>query len=222
MRENHDLSHDVLLAKLLEINREQCEPPLPTEEVAGIARSVSGNTNVQSGRQKRKVRKTQVEFYVSATADPIPVADLLQKQVSVYQSCLAKTPLTAVTIGGCLETFRTGGNSKELIDAIRKEPEKEKRSDLKKKLHAVVFGSEPQEERKAATCTPNGIIVLDFDGIPAEEMGSAKEAIEKIDYVFAVCLSAKSQRLRDREVSATAGQFVIIKFFTNLFFEGIC
>jgi hypothetical protein len=94
-----------------------------------------------------------------------------------------------MTLGKVVETFQVGGASVGLINAIRNEPEKEKRDELKKKIPAVVFGSEPQAERKNTACTPNGILCLDFDNIPKDELESAKKAIAAVPYVFVVGLS---------------------------------
>ena len=195
-RVEEGLSGNALRMKLLKINREQCELPLPENEVARIAESVDRadvsdkTTNAHHGQpRKASNRKKGTEYFVSAATDPIPVEELLQKEVSYYPNCLTNKPTGVTTIDECLETFWAGGKSETQILAVRNEPDKAKRNELKKGLHAIVFGSEPQEERKAAACKPNGIIVLDFDGIPSEELKSAKEAIAAIDYVFAVCLS---------------------------------
>ena len=94
-----------------------------------------------------------------------------------------------LAIGGVLQWFRTSGKSKALIEAVRSEPDKEKRNALKQTIHAVVFGSEPQTERKASACKQNGVLCLDFDHIPADTLESAKKTIAAVPYVFAVGLS---------------------------------
>ena len=83
-----------------------------------------------------------------------------------------------------------------MIEAVRSETDKEKRSKLKKEtLPCVVPGSEPQTQRDNVHCTPNGIICLDFDGIPSDELESAKQAIAEVAYVFTVSLSVSGNGL---------------------------
>ena len=97
------------------------------------------------------------------------------------------------SICGVLSAFRTGGKSKALIESVRSEPDKEKRNALKQTIHAVVFGSEPQEQRNNDACEKagrNGVICLDFDHIPADALESAKKTIVEVPYIFAVGLSA--------------------------------
>ena len=94
-----------------------------------------------------------------------------------------------------LEWFRADTKAKELIDAIRAEPDKDRRSELKKTLHAVVFGSEPQIARNSAACVANGILCLDFDDIPLDKLESARQVIAALPYVFAVSLSASGNGL---------------------------
>ncbi len=91
--------------------------------------------------------------------------------------------------------FRTGGKSRNVIETIRNEPDKGKRNELKKQLPAVVFGSEPQAERNNAACKPNGILSLDLDNIPKDELESAKKTIEALSYVIAVFLSVSGNGL---------------------------
>ena len=199
LRRKFGLSGKALLTQLLEINRGKCSPPLPADEVAAIAKSVNGSpidgASVQSKKPKTPKEKSQTTYYISATADPVPVADLLKKEVSIYQNCYSNTPTRTSNIGTILQGFKTGGNSKVQILAVRNEPDKEKRSELKKGLYAITFSSEPQAERKIAACKANGIVVLDFDNIPAEELESAKAEIAAVDYVFAVCLSVSGRGL---------------------------
>ena len=193
------LTGDTLETMLRELNQTKCIPPLPDSEVTAIARSIS-KANIPKGCEKVgsknvRAKKSHSITYSVSTADPISVENLLQKEVSIYASCRESQPIRTSTIGIILDTFRTGGRSKELIDAVRNETDKDKRSELKKRLPAIVFGSDPQEGRKAALCQSNGMICLDFDNIPQEELELAKEKIAKVDYVVAVGLSVGGQGL---------------------------
>ena len=194
LRSKFGLTGADLDAALSEVNQAKCTPPLDKSEVVGIARSI-GKTGMPAGektpkRGKKASKPTHRTVYTVSPSDTFePVAELLQKEVCIYQDCYAKTPIWTGAIHEVLEGFKTGGKSGALIDTIRNTADKDERNELKKKLHAVVFASEPQEERKATACIPNGILCLDFDGIPAEELGLAKAKFWEVPYVFAVGLS---------------------------------
>ena len=99
------------------------------------------------------------------------------------------------TIGRILRTIRTDGKVKERIEAIRGEPDKDKRDELKKTLPCIVFGSEPQTERKAAACVPNGLLGVDVDGVEEGKLEALKKMIAEIPYVWVVCLSVSGRGL---------------------------
>ena len=200
LRKKFGLMDDALRTKLSEINQAKCTPPLSEGEVTTIARSINkANTGDAAKRSSAKApkskKKHRTEYFVSTKPEPVDAKEIRSKEVSVYQHCRTNAPVCTLTIGKILRAFRTGRNSKELIDSIRTEPDKDKRGELKKQLHAVVFGSEPQAERKAALCKPNGVLCLDFDNIPMEELEAAREAIAMVPYVFAVALSVSGTGL---------------------------
>lgn len=145
---------------------------------------------------KSKIPKKRVEYHVSTQADAIPVVTLLAKEISVYKDCRTNTPnKESLTIGKTLEAFKKGMKAGDRVEAVRNETDKDKRDGLKRKLPAIVFGSEPQAKRSAQTCIPNGILCLDFDGISVDELVMAKTAIASVPYVFAVGLSASGTGL---------------------------
>ena len=201
-RKNFGLTGNALEEALSEVNQAKCTPPLPPDEVTTIARSVDesdvpvGESSItHSGQCGKKAPKPEQRaiYVVSPSVDAVVVDNLLQKKVCIYKDCMAKVPSGEYTIGVIVARFKTGGNSKDLIKNIRNEPEKEKRNALKKKLPAVIFGSEPQTERKTDACTPNGIICLDFDNIPKRGIEEAKAKIAAVPYVFCVGLSASGR-----------------------------
>ena len=205
LRTKFGLVGSALEAALSEVNRMKCVPPLPPDEIKRIVDGVDkanapvgGASPNHSGQgvQSILISKQQTEYYVSL-AEAIPVDNLLAKQVSVYPNSLAKVPSWEVTIKQVLESFRTCSNPNgiRMIGTIRNEPDKEKRNELKKQLPGFVFGSKPQAERKAILCKPNGILVLDFDSIPLNDLESAKLEIASKPYVFAVLLSVSGTGL---------------------------
>ena len=214
LRDKFDLSGNVLLEYLQEVNQEKCTPPLSEEEVIGIAQSV-GKANMQSGglssvpgKRKKSEPAFQTEYHISANAESIDTTKILLKQISVYPHCKANAPNKTSTIGTFLEMCKTGGQSADVIKSIREIRDnmdkvgeeqynalKEKFSDLKKSLACAVMGSDPQEKRTVDHCVPNGIYCLDFDNIKAEELETAKNEIAKIPYVGAVGISASGRGL---------------------------
>jgi len=198
LRKNFGLTSDALESALSEVNNRKCNPTLLDSEVTTIARSVdradvpigeSSGTFERKEQRPQKQSKPEHRTWYCTCADSVPVDTLLQKRVSFYSNCRAKAPIGDLGIGGVLKTFRTGGKSKDKIEAVRTEPDKDTRNELKQTLHAVVFGSEPHTERKNVACKHNGIICLDFDSIPKDALESAKQKIAAVPYVFAVGLS---------------------------------
>ena len=202
LRSNFGLTGNDIEAALSEVNATKCTPPLPECEVQTIARSVdtsdvpvgNGDNGTGMSPNRRKATKPPEKQYTIKVAEtPVAVADIMEREVSVYQNCYANVPQKTVTIGRILDTIRTGGNSKEQILAIRNEPDKGKRDNMKKQLPAFVPGSEPQKERKKVACKPNGMLGLDFDSIPADELETAKEVIAAVPYVIVVGLSVSGK-----------------------------
>lgn len=193
-----------LLLTLCEINSEKCNSPLDDDEVDKIAASVDRSnvpvgdpstprTGEQSGRIPAP--KKRISYRMSVSDVPVAVAGLLSKQVSLYPHCKTNTPSGTATVALVLEMFRVGENFVQKIEKIRNEPDKEKRNALKITLPAVVIGSEPQEMRAAATCTPNGMLMVDCDNIAADKMESVRQAIMALPYVITTSLSVSGRGL---------------------------
>ncbi|MGL6194487.1 MAG: BT4734/BF3469 family protein [Thermoguttaceae bacterium] len=200
LRGKYGLVGHALEAALQKINQKKCTPPLQKDEVKTICRSVDkskvmpGQSGTGGNGAKGK-RRTSAPVYrtvnvISVSDVSIPVANLLDQEVSTYDNCLANMPSGTYTIDAMLEAFKTDKEINTQIIAIRTEQDKERRSELKKKLPAVVFGSKPQAARSNDACAANGVLCLDFDCISANELESAKQAIAAVPYVFAAGLSA--------------------------------
>lgn len=198
LRGNFGKTGVALVSALSEVNQSKCNPPLEDSEVLRIVQSVDKsdipageNATASKGQRvtKASTPKQRTVYTVSISDTAVQVVDLLQKEVCIYANCLARVPNEKYAISKMLEAFRTGGKSKDRIEAVRSEADKEKRSKLKQQLPAIIFGSEPQEERKATACKPNGMLALDFDSIPADKMDEAKATIAAKPYVVAVVLS---------------------------------
>ncbi len=189
IRGEFGLSEAALEVQLQRINQEKCEPPLNESEVKKICHSVdrakvqigerNNEHNTQKIYRKPPMSQTKVVTVLTHSESAVAVPTLLQKNVSTYDNCLANVPSDTYKIGEMLESFRTSEEIKTQIAEIRAEQDKEKRSELKKKLAAVIFGSEPQTERN--------------NDAPVDKLESAKSQIAAVPYVFAVGLSASGR-----------------------------
>ena len=195
LRTKFGLTGNDLESALFQVNKTKCTPPLSLGEVADIVGSVAKSDKPIGDTKKSKTSKQRTEYHIVPGVKPVPVADILKREVSLYSTCKSNTPMKTATIEAILNAIRTGGKSKERILEIRHENGKEQRDALKRELPAVVFGSEPQEHRKAEYCTPNGILCIDFDNISADKIDEAKQAIASVPYVFAVGLSVSGNGL---------------------------
>jgi len=204
LRTRFGLTGDDLVSALSGVNQTKCNPPLPENDVQRIAQSVDGAdapigqsdcTFERTGQRTRKQPGAERRTWHCTCADAVSVDTLLAKMVSIYPNCQTNIPSGTLAISEVLETFKTGGHSRALIDAIRAETNEEKRKEMKRELPAFVFGSVPQTKRNNAACLPNQVICLDFDcepkgTIPVGEVEAAKKQIVSVPYVFATGISA--------------------------------
>jgi len=208
LRKNFGLQSDSLSEWLHIVNDKKCLPKLDVADVTKIARSVDKSTEVPLGddsarcpntpSKRHNTQKQSEKIYAVTIANtPVAVEEYLKKEISAYENQFATTTIGKLTIENFLNLIRTGSNLnvKSLIERIRKESDKEKRSKLKQKLPAFVCGSEPQEQRKNAHCQHNDILCIDFDNIPIDKIESAKTAIVAVGYIFAVGLSVSGNGL---------------------------
>ena len=173
LRRNFGLCGDDLLQHLYDLNSAKCNPPLEDGEVETIAGSVD-RSNTPVGSCTRSAN------------------EYLGKEVSLFSSAIANTPIEILSIGQFLGNCKDG-TYRELIEEIRAEPDKERRNVLKKKLPCVTIQSEPCEQRSRESCKNNAVICLDFDHI--DDIEKAKQAIASSPHVIAVFVSASGQGL---------------------------
>ena len=192
---------DALVAVLLEVNQSKCTEPLSESEIRAICRSVDKSNapigdpdTAYTGHQFQQTpnQKQRVAHVVSVGADPIPVETLLQKEVSFYQNFWVKTPSGTTTFGQFLADFKHGAY-KAQIEAIRAEPDKNKRDELKKRLPCITPHANPAEgktKEASEKAGRNGVINVDYDDIPEGEMESAMAKVFELPHVLAVAMSA--------------------------------
>lgn len=79
------------------------------------------------------------------------------------------------------------GKSRETVDAIRFELDKEKRNDLKQNLPSICFSGTFSKRSAAGLKQHSGLICLDFDNFPDEAtLLAARESLMGDEYVFAL------------------------------------
>lgn len=89
------------------------------------------------------------------------------------------------------------GKSKDLVEAIRLEEDKEKRNRLKKELPSICFSGEFSSRSDKSLKKHSGLICLDFDGFPDEEtLADYRNKIEEDEYTFAVFTSPSGNGLK--------------------------
>ena len=87
-----------------------------------------------------------------------------EKNISVFKSLLkSKDVPYIIPIWKSLERIRIG-KSKDLVEAIRSESNKEKRNLLKRDLPCILFAGEFKERNKNGLIQHSGLMVVDFDG----------------------------------------------------------
>ena len=89
------------------------------------------------------------------------------------------------------------GSSKELLESIRNETDKEKRNDLKKKLPCFLFSGKFNQRKDDALEEHSGLICLDFDGFPDDEIFQTwRDTLEASEFTMAVFTSPSGNGLK--------------------------
>ena len=95
-----------------------------------------------------------------------------------------------------LDRIKTG-TSKDIVLAIRKEKDKEKRNELKKQLPAICFSGVFSNRSVAGLKEHSGYICLDFDGYNSvAEMLIFRKSIEADEFTFSVFTSPSGDGLK--------------------------
>ena len=89
------------------------------------------------------------------------------------------------------------GNSKDLINQIRKEKDKEKRNILKKGLPAVCFSGQFNKREDSSIIEHSGLICLDFDGYTTiKSLQEERKKLQKDPFTFALFTSPSGNGLK--------------------------
>ena len=100
----------------------------------------------------------------------LPFINMKEKNISVFKSLLkSKDVPYIIPLWKSLERIRIG-KSKDLVEAIRNESNKEKRNLLKRDLPCILFAGEFKERNKNGLIQHSGLMVVDFDGYDNESV----------------------------------------------------
>ena len=100
------------------------------------------------------------------------------------------------SVGVVLDRIKNGA-TKELVNLIRKENNKNERNELKKRLPAICFSGEFNKRNDSSLIRHSGLICLDFDGYDTnKELLSHKQRLSKDKYVFSVFISPSGNGLK--------------------------
>lgn len=125
-----------------------------------------------------------------------------------------------------LQRIKDGSASSELVKAIRKEADKNKRNDLKKGLPAICFSGSFKKRTDDSIIEHSGLICLDFDDYPTiKEMNQDKQRLSKDNYVFSVFVSPSGKGLKvlvkiPKDIENHKNYFnALEKYFDNPYFD---
>ena len=89
------------------------------------------------------------------------------------------------------------GKSKDLIENIRKEKDKEQRNILKKGLPAVCFSGEFNKREDSSINKHSGLICLDFDGYESiKDLTAERKKLQKDPFTFALFTSPSGNGIK--------------------------
>lgn len=89
------------------------------------------------------------------------------------------------------------GNSKEIVEKIRKEKDKSLRNIMKQSLPAICFSGTFNKRLDTALVEHSGFICLDFDGYATtKEMKTEKDILSTDNYVYSVFISPSGDGLK--------------------------
>lgn len=114
-------------------------------------------------------------------------------KITVFKNLYEKTP-KYVELNQVLELIKTGSSQKDLIDAIRKEENKETRDTLKKKLAVILFSGIFNVRKISGLNEYSRIICLDFDNVI--DIGILNDELKSHPFVLSTFLSPSGNGLK--------------------------
>jgi hypothetical protein len=120
----------------------------------------------------------------------------MNQNITIFQNIKSIEAPFHRTFDVVLERIKNG-TSKEIINRIRSERDKESRQELKKNLPAICFSGEFTKRNDSSLIQHSGIICLDFDGYESKKkLQEEKEKMTKDKYVLSVFVSPSGNGIK--------------------------
>jgi hypothetical protein len=112
--------------------------------------------------------------------------------VTIFSNIFDKKP-NYISVDSALNRIKIG-KSKDKVEEIRKQIDKERANKLKCNLPSVCFSGKFEERIDSKIIEHSGFIVLDFDGV--EDLDKRKSEIKHYDFVYACWVSPSGNGLK--------------------------
>lgn len=112
--------------------------------------------------------------------------------VTIFSNIFDKKP-NYISVDSALNRIKIG-KSKDKVEEIRKQLDKERANKLKCNLPSVCFSGKFEERIDTKIISHSGFIVLDFDGV--EDLQKRKSEIKQYDFVYACWISPSGNGLK--------------------------
>lgn len=120
----------------------------------------------------------------------------MQHIVTRFSNILQTSTPFYVPVSEIFDRIKTG-NSKDIVERIRAEEDKEVQNNVKKELPAICFSGEFSKRADSALINHSGLICLDFDGFDTKKsMLTVKKQMESDSYVMSVFISPSGKGLK--------------------------
>jgi hypothetical protein len=120
----------------------------------------------------------------------------MNQKITIFQNIKSIEAPFHRTLDVVLERIKNG-TSKDIINKIRSERDKESRQELKKNLPAICFSGEFTKRNDSSLIQHSGIICLDFDGYESKKkLQEEKEKMTKDKYVLSVFVSPSGNGIK--------------------------
>lgn len=120
----------------------------------------------------------------------------MEYQITIFQNIRDTSTPFFRDVSVVLQRVKDG-NSKDLINQIRKEKDKEKRNILKKGLPAVCFSGQFNKREDSSITEHSGLICLDFDGYTTiKSLQEERKKLQKDPFTFALFTSPSGNGLK--------------------------
>jgi hypothetical protein len=119
--------------------------------------------------------------------------------VTIFKSLFdSKETAFVLSIEDVYQRIKTGvGGTKELVNSIRQETNKDSRNELKKKLKAILFAGEFSQRNSASLTKHSGFMITDFDDFENDDvLLEWREKLKQCPFVYLLFVSPSGNGLK--------------------------